>query len=410
MTARSSDVPTPPADTFVTLSVSARGVAVETRINGVLETFVSGGTHGDLAASAPINPYLEPRGNAVEFALVPTTASSDSRPEFRAILELRSRGEIVDTSSAGSRPVFTRELSVAEAAALADGRTVSITENFTLEQALPRTAATMGGAASTPPTSPPATTHSSAYEAEITTTLGQRGTRRQAEVVTVRGEPVEPGQDTWSQVVHRLRPDWATGRIIEQDVRTGHRAQAAAIVWALLTVILSVATWKVDGFMRIIALGVGVVATALIVQGVRIQLHRRKFGESILVLDRVPVRLGRDLRGEIECGVPATMAPVDGFHIRLRCVHRWQEDIRRGNDQTRRTRFRLDTLWEDEHQIAGRRDPTHGTLRIPVGFRLPADRPASSVPGGDDGIIWEVRVTAQMRGLNYNARFEIPVI
>lgn len=396
-------------DTFVTLSVSARGVAVETRINGVLETFVSGGTHGDLAASAPINAYLEPRGNTVEFALVPSETRSSSNPEFRAILELRGKGEIVDTSSAGGRPIFTRELSAAEAAALASGRAVSITADITLEPASPRTAAA-GGTASPPPTSPPTATHRSELEAEITTTLGQRGTRRQVEVVTVRGEPVEPGQDGWNQVVHRLRPDWATGRIIERDARVGGRTQMAAIFWALLTVVLSVATWEVDGFMRIIALGVGVMATALIVQAVRIQLHRWKFGESILALDRVPVRLGRDLIGEVVSGVPATMAPADGFHIRLRCVHHWQEDIRRGSDQTRRTRFRRDTLWEDEHQTAGRRDPTRRTFRIPVRFRLPADRPASTVPGGDEGIVWEVHVTARMRGLNYDARFEIPVV
>ncbi len=395
-------------DIFVTLSVASRGVAVETRINGVHETFVSGGEEGDLAASAPINPYLDRGTNTVEFALSPVSRASGepNPPEFRASLELHRRGDIVDTGSAGERPIFVRELSAAESASLAAGRAVTITETFSLDPARLHAAAQASGAVPV--------AHRSEFEAEIQTTLGQRGTRRQVEIVTLGPDAAEaaaPGRDAWSRIAFHLRPDWADGRIRSRDDRSGGRAQAAAVAWAILTIGLVASTWQSDGLMKFIGLGVAVVAAALIVQAIRIRLHSRKFGENFLVLERTPVLLGRDVSGEVESGVPAESPPADGFRVRLRCVHRWQETIdRRGDRTTRQTRYRRDTLWEDEHRTAGRRDPARGTLNIPVRFRLPTNQPSSSIPDAEEGIVWEVVVTAQMRGLDYSARFEIPVV
>ncbi len=220
-----------PPDTFLTLNVSSYGAAVETRINGVREEFVSGGADGSLASSAPINPLVDDGENTVEFWLSPSASGTTdpAAPEFRATLRLYRR------------------------------------------------------------------------------------------------------------------------------------------------------------------------------------LHQRKFGTSILVLDRVPAAPGEVMTGEVECGIPVEARPVYGFRLLLRCVHRWQETYRRGSDLDRRTHDHRDILWEDERRTHGTPDHDLRIVRIPVTFRLPTDRPGSSPFHAEEGIAWELTVTAEFEGLDYRARFVIPV-
>lgn len=125
-----------PTDMFLTLSVSTRDVAVETRINDALEEFVSGAS-GGLVSSAPINRRVREGENAVSFALSPveTPAGQTPDPALLATLEIVVRGETVDTAAPGARTIFSRELSQEEAARLIAGESIVLTETFTLERA-----------------------------------------------------------------------------------------------------------------------------------------------------------------------------------------------------------------------------------------------------------------------------------
>lgn len=122
-----------PPDMFLTLSVSTRDVAVETRINDALEEFVSGAS-GGLVSSAPINRRVREGENAVSFALsaIETPAGQTPDPALLATLEIVVKGEIVDTAAPGERTIFSRELSQEEAARLAAGESIVLTETFTL--------------------------------------------------------------------------------------------------------------------------------------------------------------------------------------------------------------------------------------------------------------------------------------
>lgn len=125
-----------PGGMFLTLSVSTRDVAVETRVNGAVEKFVSGAS-GSLVSSAPINARVKEGENTVAFSLSPVASDDGATPDpgFLATLEISLKGEIVDTTSPGDRVIFTRELTDAESAQIANGESIVITETFSLERA-----------------------------------------------------------------------------------------------------------------------------------------------------------------------------------------------------------------------------------------------------------------------------------
>lgn len=121
-----------PGDMFLTLSVSTRDVAVETRINGGVEEFVSGGP--GLVSSAPVNRRVREGENMIEFALTPARGETGAPidPSLIASLEILLKGEVVDTLTPGARGVFLRELTAGETARLAAGEALVLTERFTL--------------------------------------------------------------------------------------------------------------------------------------------------------------------------------------------------------------------------------------------------------------------------------------
>lgn len=121
---------------FLPLSVSTRDVAVETRINGALEDFVSGAS-GSLVSSAPINRRVREGENVIEFTLAPVANESGEKidPALFAALDIAVKGEIVDTLSPGERAIFARELTEDETKRLAGGETLVLTETFAIERA-----------------------------------------------------------------------------------------------------------------------------------------------------------------------------------------------------------------------------------------------------------------------------------
>lgn len=253
----------------------------------------------------------------------------------------------------------------------------------------------------------------SGYEASIETEQGLRGTRRQASIIHVDANAtdaeVEAAKAEWLREQWQRRPDWVAGRIISQDERGKGLVLAAAVLWSALAVVLVVAAGLFGAGVGIVAAVVGIVAGALVVHALTVRLRRQKFGQSHLILERTPAFLGGVLSGEVESGVREDAAPLSGFHVRLRCVHRWEESARRGGGGSR-TIHRRDVLWETEQWTDGRVRADGVSLSIPVRFELPADQPATTLPPGGEGIAWELEVSAEMDGLDYKAEFQVPVL
>lgn len=258
------------------------------------------------------------------------------------------------------------------------------------------------------------------YDVEIRSIQGARGRRRQIEVFYLDDDDAAdtpaaahatgrgPGEDGWLRVARIERPDWVAGRILAEDERGGRILDLALGIWSVFALGAIAAAYRWGGIANLVALGAAATAAALSINAIRRRLHLRKFGSSTLALDQVPARLGEVMTGEFVSSIPVDAAPAGGFQLRIQCVHRWREIIRRGSNRSESYR-RRDVVWEDSSECSGYPDPDRGTIRAPVAFWLPADLPGSSLARSEEGISWEILVTAAMPGLDYRAKFVIPV-
>jgi hypothetical protein len=137
-------------------------------------------------------------------------------------------------------------------------------------------------------------------------------------------------------------------------------------------------------------------------------LHRWKYGPSTLVMDTMPARLGGPLRGRVQTGVPSDRVPDAGFHVRLSCYHRRVQTHRDADGSTDRDVDR-DLKWRDEKRMRADPSPAGSGVAVPILFDIPPALPPSPPHKTDDRILWEVEVSAQMPGLDYDVSFEIPV-
>jgi len=254
----------------------------------------------------------------------------------------------------------------------------------------------------------------SGYQAPVEIEEGARRVFRPTDFVYVDADAtdaeVEAAKAAWLREQWRKRPDWVAGRIVSQDERARALVLAITVVWSAFAVALVVGALVFDASMGVLAAVLALFAGLLLVYAWSMRRHRQKFGRSQLVLERTPAFLGDVLSGEVETGIREDAAPLGGFHVRLRCMHRWKE-LRRGTGGTTGdTIRRIDVLWEAEQQTDGRVRAEDGGISIPVRFELPADQAPTTLPPSDRGVVWVLAVTAEMEGLDYRAEFEVPVL
>jgi len=215
----------------------------------------------------------------------------------------------------------------------------------------------------------------------------------------------------WLRERWQSRPDWASGDIEDQDRRQSglHGVTLAVMCVVTLAAAAVGVLWSEVGWM--LAFATGISAGVLGFQWLRGAARRRKFGDARFLMSPCPAVLGGTLAGRVLTGVPQTQDVADGFRLRLRCVHRYERSEREpgGGAGTRRSRRRVDVLWEQERTAAGRPSAKRiMALEVPVAFDLPHGQPPSSVDSGD-GMAWELAISANIPGLDYGARFEVPV-
>lgn len=147
---------------------------------------------------------------------------------------------------------------------------------------------------------------------------------------------------------------------------------------------------------------VATLASPLVVGGVLRAWHRKRhldrFGVSFLRLTDSPAELGSPLRAVLE--IPRQVIPEAGFSARLLCV--------------RMRGFSADTpgplaqtAWASDWQSYQGKEVGRDATQVPLEFAVPPDLPES---GASDGLWhWYVEAHAVMPGLNYIARFRVPV-
>lgn len=207
------------------------------------------------------------------------------------------------------------------------------------------------------------------------------------------------------------RSDWAAGRIEAEAILKKAPRRSVAIFWIsafVVSVVLSLIVHKaVWGFALVTGLMAGVVVLLLAQDRIR----ERKFGRTLFVMEETPARVGRTLRGSVLTGIPLADRPADGLHVRLRCYSAWEERQRNRNGVSsshRRTR-KEKTHWETEARAVAMTGED-GKVAAPVRIDLPNDAPPSAHGWGQEGTFWELRLSAKTPGVDYDARFRVPVL
>ncbi len=205
------------------------------------------------------------------------------------------------------------------------------------------------------------------------------------------------------------RKDWAAGRILsgEPDVLRQY-VVAMALVILLVAVFLVVEDKPFTGpslFFISFFLAGGV---AILIAAARATLHWRKFGRSAFEMRSVPGVIGGELAGVIR--VPTRLCPESGYDLSLVCLHRFRRRSPRAGDQSHTTTVEV-VLWQQNQPLVQALPAEDARCSlIPVEFKVPADQPSS----GDENpnysyIIWRLEARATLPGLDYQARFDVPV-
>lgn len=222
--------------------------------------------------------------------------------------------------------------------------------------------------------------------------------------------PTPPEEAPW-----RVRPAWQSNELTE-EASIDWSTVFFAVFWNLVAwpgtaYILYTAFWQAANpeWVVLMILLFPVSGLALGWLALRQFLHRRKFGASTLVMETMPGRLGRRLQARLRTGVSPDDAPEEGFHVQLSCYWRHIRVTSDSDGGTRRKEEK-DLKWRDEKHVRGRTyvEERRGT-ELPTSFELPTELPPSPPNKTEERILWELEVSADLDGLDYNVSFEIPV-
>ena len=203
------------------------------------------------------------------------------------------------------------------------------------------------------------------------------------------------------------RSDWASGRMVDSGRVTMFTAWVLAAFWNFISIptgVLGVRAALQEGKpAALLALLFPLVGIGLVVWAVRATLRYRKYGVSRLELSTIPGVVGRTLTGMVRA--PASMQPESGFQVTLTCLRR----VTTGSGKSRSTSETV--LWQDERWVIGEPSRTAAAMEthIPVAFRLPGDAQPCDETDSRNQVLWQLRLSAEVPGVDYEARFDVPV-
>ena len=203
------------------------------------------------------------------------------------------------------------------------------------------------------------------------------------------------------------RPDWAAGRIEDGSRAAAWAGWIFAALWNLISLpgaFLAVRTAMAGGEKAaFVALLFPVVGIGLVVWAVRTTLRHRRYGVSVLELHSVPAAIGGTLAGTVR--TTALVTPSDGFRVRLLCIRR----VTRGSGKSRSTSETI--LWEEEQRVTGQPSRTARGMEtaVPFAFAIPRDASPCDASSPRDRVLWRLRASATVPGIDYETGFEVPV-
>lgn len=224
---------------------------------------------------------------------------------------------------------------------------------------------------------------------------GRRQRRRQQERERMAAlEPERP----WLQ-----HERWRSTTLSSEGRATMWLAIGFAALWNLVSLpLLFVLPGELEkgNWPALLGLLFPLIGIGLIAWAVREGIRARRYGESTLELDALPVALGGRLGATLS--IPARLQGRE-LNVQVACLHRY----RTGTGKNRRTVER--TLWEDRVRVTSGSGRAPGQTSARIEMRLPGDQPPAREDDADDRIVWQLEATSEEPGVDYKAVFGLPV-
>lgn len=195
---------------------------------------------------------------------------------------------------------------------------------------------------------------------------------------------------------------WASGTLQDTNRHAGCLLLAVALFWNGISWAIAVPT-VLDpsaGGARLIVLLFPLIGVGLAAAAVHAILRRRRYGAATFALATLPGVIGRAIAGHIivERGLEAESDVV----LTLKCVRK----VVTGSGKQRRTTET--SLWEATQQLPGT-VADRGVIRIPVAFAIPPEAEPTDERNSSDTIQWSLEARAAREGVDFYAKFEVPV-
>jgi fumarate reductase subunit D len=198
---------------------------------------------------------------------------------------------------------------------------------------------------------------------------------------------------------------WADGVLRDGSTTRVFFLWPFAIIWSGISLPVAFLAYREIGrgyHALLIVLIFPLIGIALLISAIYTSMRRVKFGVSTLTLDRIPLQPGTTFRGELQARV--RQSPELGFVFTLTSVRR----VTTGTSDHRST---TETpLWQESRTIsAAEAAPSPDGVRVPFTFAIPIDARSTDERNSDDQIVWRLDVAAELPGVDYASRFELPV-
>jgi hypothetical protein len=150
------------------------------------------------------------------------------------------------------------------------------------------------------------------------------------------------------------------------------------------------------------AVGLSLAGGALIAGALRATMRQRHFGNAYFEFDALPFSLDkRRVSGRIH--LKFNTRAEHGINLRLECVR----NINKGTGSNRWSSSVI--LWQADKNVPSGAIAAGLGRAIPVDFVWPSDAHTTSHQDMEDQTAWILYAQADVRGLNYNDKFEIQV-
>ena len=125
-----------------------------------------------------------------------------------------------------------------------------------------------------------------------------------------------------------------------------------------------------------------------------------KYGKSTLVMDQMPGVIGGETKAKLT--IPKRVEASQGFEVNLKCIHKYTT----GSGDNRSTH--RDTLWETGVQVVHPENKFDmEKTELDFVFQVPFENECKETDP-DKEIYWELKVEADVEGIDYGEEFHLP--